>query len=151
MKNFFSSNVVGKIFFSLFFPQAFYYICAACNVFLPTSACGKFFFQNHPPPPPSPSRVKWSAPNRSERQARAVRARLDYQPLFGKMSPHSKDRTRETAEIEPTYVLVFCERCCCFGMSIYSIFPSWTYPQTRRRFCNIERSVFFPNAGIWAG
>ena len=32
-------------------------------------------------------------------------ARLDYQPLFGKMSPHSspriKDRTRETAEIEP--------------------------------------------------
>ena len=29
--------------------------------------------------------------------------RLDYQPLFGKMSPHSspKDRTRETAEIEP--------------------------------------------------
>ena len=38
--------------------------------------------------------------------------RLDYQPLFGKMSPHSspeslssgriKDRTRETAEIEPT-------------------------------------------------
>ena len=40
-------------------------------------------------------------------------ARLDYQPLFGKMSPHSsprrslssgriKDRTRETVEIEPT-------------------------------------------------
>ena len=36
-------------------------------------------------------------------------SRLDYQPLFGKMSPHSfprkrmriKDRTRETAEIEP--------------------------------------------------
>ena len=38
-------------------------------------------------------------------------ARLDYQPLFGKMSPHSsprksssgriKDQTRETAEIEP--------------------------------------------------
>ena len=38
--------------------------------------------------------------------------RLDYQPLFGKMSPHSspeclssgriKDRTRETVEIEPT-------------------------------------------------
>ena len=32
--------------------------------------------------------------------------RLDYQPLFGKMSPHSssgsiKDRTRETAEMEP--------------------------------------------------
>ena len=30
---------------------------------------------------------------------------LDYQPLFGKMSPHSsgriKDRTRETVEIEP--------------------------------------------------
>ena len=35
------------------------------------------------------------------------RARLDYQPLFGKMSPQSsplgedQDRTRETAEIEP--------------------------------------------------
>ena len=27
--------------------------------------------------------------------------RLDYQPLFGKMSPHFKDRTRETVEIEP--------------------------------------------------
>ena len=41
-------------------------------------------------------------------------ARLDYQPLFGKMTPHSppgkdqrlvKDRTRETAEIEPTLLL----------------------------------------------
>ena len=43
-----------------------------------------------------------------------VTTRLDYQPLFGKMSPHSsperalfsgriKDRTRETAEIEPSY------------------------------------------------
>ena len=39
--------------------------------------------------------------------------RLDYQPLFGKMSPHSsplsfgedQDRTRETAEIEPTKCL----------------------------------------------
>ena len=36
--------------------------------------------------------------------------RLDYQPLFGKMSPHSspssgriKDRTRETVEIEPNF------------------------------------------------
>ena len=34
--------------------------------------------------------------------------RLDYQPLFGKMSPHSspgedQDRTRETAKIEPIY------------------------------------------------
>ena len=33
-------------------------------------------------------------------------SRLDYQPLFGKMSPHSspmrvKDQTRETTEIEP--------------------------------------------------
>ena len=35
-----------------------YFICAACNFFLPTSACRKFF-QNHPP---LPSRVKWSAP-----------------------------------------------------------------------------------------
>ena len=32
------------------------------------------------------------------------KSRLDYQPLFGKMSLHPgriKDRTRETAEIEP--------------------------------------------------
>ena len=38
----------------------FYFICAACNFFLPTRACRKFFFEIiHPPP----SRVKWSAPN----------------------------------------------------------------------------------------
>ena len=38
----------------------FYYICAACDFFLPTSACRKCFFKiTHPPPP---SRVKWSAP-----------------------------------------------------------------------------------------
>ena len=36
------------------------------------------------------------------------------------------------------YVPAFCKRPCCFGISIYSIFASWTYPQTRRRFCNIE-------------
>ena len=39
--------------------------------------------------------------------------RLDYQPLFGKMIPHSspgdecwgiKDRTQETAEIEPSFL-----------------------------------------------
>ena len=43
--------------------------------------------------------------NRSDR----LESRLDYQPLFGKMSPHSspssgriKDRTWETAEIEPS-------------------------------------------------
>ena len=48
---FFSSNLVGRIFFSLFFPQAFYYIRAACNFFLPTSACRKFFFKiTHPLP-----------------------------------------------------------------------------------------------------
>ena len=40
-----------------------------------------------------------------------MNSRLDYQPLFGKMSPHSKDRTRETAEIEPneqgfSYIMV---------------------------------------------
>ena len=48
--------------------------------------------------------------------------RLDYQPLFGKMSPHSspeslfsgriKDRTRETAEIEPNRALVVRKRIC---------------------------------------
>ena len=64
----------ARYFFSLFFPQAFYYICAACNFFLPTrqALAGNFFFKiTHPS---SPSRIKWSAPNRSERQARAVRA-----------------------------------------------------------------------------
>ena len=40
-------------------------------------------------------------------RGKSEKARLDYQPLFGKMSPHSssgriKDRTQETAEIEPT-------------------------------------------------
>ena len=50
---FFSSNLVGRIFFSLFLPSAFYYICAACK------RLQEIFFQNHPPPA---SRVKWSAP-----------------------------------------------------------------------------------------
>ena len=47
-----------------------------------------------------------------EESLNRVLARLDYQPLFGKMSPHSsperasgriKDRTRETAEIESRF------------------------------------------------
>ena len=52
--------------------------------------------------------------NREARKtAVAADPRLDYQPLFGKMSPHSsperfsgriKDRTRETAEIEPKQI-----------------------------------------------
>ena len=39
--------------------------------------------------------------------------RLDYQPLLGKMSPHSsprredQDRTRETTEIEPKILVAF--------------------------------------------
>ena len=51
--------------------------------------------------------------NREARKAAvAADPRLDYQPLFGKMSPHSsperfsrriKDRTRETAEIESRF------------------------------------------------
>ena len=43
-----------------------------------------------------------------EKKLIPISRRLDYQPLFGKMSPHSsperrriKDWTRETAEIEP--------------------------------------------------
>ena len=58
-QDFFSSNLVGRIFFYSSARIFFYYICAACNFFLPTSACRNFFFQNHPPPS---SRVKWSAP-----------------------------------------------------------------------------------------
>ena len=58
---FFSSNLVGRIFFYSSARIFFYYICAACNFFLPTIACRKFFFKiTHPPPP---SRVKWSTPN----------------------------------------------------------------------------------------
>ena len=61
--NFWSSRISGgqDIFFP-FFPISFlfYYICAACNFFLPTSAWRKFFFKiTHSQPP---SRVKWSAP-----------------------------------------------------------------------------------------
>ena len=41
------------------------------------------------------SRIQWTLLG-----SLAVPPRLDYQPPFGKMSPH---RTRETAEIEPTY------------------------------------------------
>ena len=45
----------------------FSFLCAACNFFLPTSACRKFFFKiTHPPP----SRVKWSAPKRDIRKQR---------------------------------------------------------------------------------
>ena len=51
-KIFFSSNLVGRIFFYSSARIFFYYICAACNFFLPTSACRKFFFKiTHPPPP----------------------------------------------------------------------------------------------------
>ena len=42
-----------------------------------------------------------NSPNPSRVQIRLCKHRLDYQPLFGKMSPHSSPRTRETAEIEP--------------------------------------------------
>ena len=48
---FFSSNLVGRIFFYSSARIFFYYICAACNFFLPTSACRKFFFKiTHPLP-----------------------------------------------------------------------------------------------------
>ena len=50
-KIFFSSNLVGRIFFYSSARIFFYYLCAACNFFLPTSACRKFFFKiTHPPP-----------------------------------------------------------------------------------------------------
>ena len=50
-KIFFSSNLVGRIFFYSSARMFFYYLCAACNFFLPTSACRKFFFKiTHPLP-----------------------------------------------------------------------------------------------------
>ena len=50
-KIFFSSNLVGRIFFYSSARIIFYYLCAACNFFLPTSACRKFFFKiTHPLP-----------------------------------------------------------------------------------------------------
>ena len=45
LQHFFLACSSGRIFFS--------FLCAACNFFLPTSACRKFFFKiTHPPPPP---------------------------------------------------------------------------------------------------
>ena len=50
-KIFFSSKLVGRIFFYSSARIFFYYICAACNFFLPTSACRKLFFKiTHPLP-----------------------------------------------------------------------------------------------------
>ena len=50
-QDFFSSNLVGRIFSYSSARICFYYICAACNFFLPTSACRKFFFKiTHPLP-----------------------------------------------------------------------------------------------------
>ena len=50
-QDFFSSNLVGRIFFYSSARNFFYYICAACNFFLPTSACKNFFFKiTHPLP-----------------------------------------------------------------------------------------------------
>ena len=59
-QEFFSSNLVGRIFFSFFSHKLSITFVLHAIFFLPTSAC-RNFFQNHPPPPP-PSRVKWSAP-----------------------------------------------------------------------------------------
>ena len=50
-QDFFSSNLVGRIFFYSSARIFFYYICAACNFFLPTSACRNVFFKiTHPLP-----------------------------------------------------------------------------------------------------
>ena len=46
---FFSSNQVDRIFFYSSARVFFYYICAACNFFLPTSACRKFFSKSPTP------------------------------------------------------------------------------------------------------
>ena len=57
-----------------------------------------------------------------QQRRQPANSRLDYQPLFGKMSPHSspfsgriKDRTRETAEIEPkrTVARKFYQEVAC--------------------------------------
>ena len=65
----FSSNVVGKMFFSLFSHKlSITFVLHAIFSFRQALA-GNFFSKS-----PTPSRVNWSAPNRFERQARAVRA-----------------------------------------------------------------------------
>ena len=46
-----SSNLVGRIYFYSSARIFFYCLCAACNFFLPTSACRIFFFKiTHPLP-----------------------------------------------------------------------------------------------------
>ena len=62
-QDFFSSNLVGRIFFYSSARIFFYYLCAACNFFSSDKRLQEIFFQNHPPPP---SRVKWSAPKSQE-------------------------------------------------------------------------------------
>ena len=65
-------------------------------------------------------------------QHQPLDSRLDYQPLFGKMSPHSsiKDRTRETAEMEFNYNSVR-----------YFNTRQWTPANSPGRLCGSVRTV----------
>ena len=48
---FFSSNLVGRIFFSLFFPISFLLHLCCMQLFSSDKRLQEIFFQNHPPPP----------------------------------------------------------------------------------------------------
>ena len=59
-RNFFFSNLVGRIFFSPYSHKLFITF-ALHAIFFFRQALGEIFFKKSPPPPPR-SRVKWSAP-----------------------------------------------------------------------------------------
>ena len=52
IKNFFSSNLVGRIFFSLFSHELSFTFVLHAIFFFRQALAGIFFFQNHPPPSP---------------------------------------------------------------------------------------------------
>ena len=58
IKNFFSNNLLGRIFFP-FFPISFLLHLYCMQFFSSDKRLQEFFLQNNPPPP---SRVNWSAP-----------------------------------------------------------------------------------------
>ena len=76
LQHFFLACSSARIFFS--------FLCAACNFFLPTSACRKVFFKiTHPPPPPQ---------------------ELNGRPLSGITSTSERSLTPATSvEIRPGY------------------------------------------------
>ena len=73
----------------------------------------EIFFSKSPTPPASPSRVKGSAPNRSERQARAVRACIlrtmllfwyvNYEYIRFSLHEHTPKRGDASATLKEAY------------------------------------------------